>query len=270
MSSSNSFFESMAFKKVMAKVYGLGAAVVIVGALFKILHWKGADVMLMVGLLTEAFLFTISAFEPLHKETDWTLVYPELAGLEPKEKKAKGNNSGTVSQQLDKMLEEAKVGPELIQSLGNGLKSLNENVTNLKDLSSAAVATDEYTKNVQTAAASVSGISSSYAKAVDAIGGLVTASEGSKEYGVQIDRMTKNLSSLNAVYELEISESNNHLKSINEFVGNLSKVVTNLADTQSETENFRKEMGKLSSNLTALNNVYGNMLTAMNVSRASN
>lgn len=270
MSSSNSFFESMAFKKVMAKVYGLGAAVVIVGALFKILHWKGADVMLMVGLLTEAFLFTISAFEPLHKETDWTLVYPELAGLEPKEKKAKGNNSGTVSQQLDKMLEEAKVGPELIQSLGNGLKSLNENVTNLKDLSSAAVATDEYTKNVQTAAASVSGISSSYAKAVDAIGGLVTASEGSKEYGVQIDRMTKNLSSLNAVYELEISESNNHLKSINEFVGNLSKVVTNLADTQSETENFRKEMGKLSSNLTALNNVYGNMLTAMNVNRASN
>ena len=74
MSSSNSFFESMAFKKVMAKVYGLGAAVVIVGALFKILHWKGADLMLMVGLLTEAFLFTISAFEPLHKETDWTLV----------------------------------------------------------------------------------------------------------------------------------------------------------------------------------------------------
>ena len=168
------------------------------------------------------------------------------------------------------MLEEAKVGPELIQSLGNGLKSLNENVTNLKDLSTAAVATDEYTKSVQTAAASVNGISSSYAKAVDAIGGLVTASEGSKEYGVQIERMTKNLSSLNAVYELEITESNNHLKSINEFVGNLSKVVNNLADTQSETENFRKEMGKLSTNLTALNNVYGNMLAAMNVNRTAN
>jgi gliding motility-associated protein GldL len=269
MSSSNSFFESTAFKKVMAKVYGIGAAVVIVGALFKILHWKGADVMLMVGLLTEAFLFTISAFEPLHKETDWTLVYPELAGLDAKEKPSK-KASGTVSQQLDQMLEEAKVGPELIQSLGNGLKSLSENVTNLKDLSSAAVATDEYTKNVQTASASVSGISSSYAKAVDAIGGLVTASEGSKEYGVQIDRMTKNLSSLNAVYELEISESNNHLKSINEFVGNLSKVVNNLSETQSETENFRKEMTKLSTNLTSLNNVYGNMLAAMNVNRAAN
>jgi len=269
MSSSNSFFESTAFKKVMAKVYGIGAAVVIVGALFKILHWKGADVMLMVGLLTEAFLFTISAFEPLHKETDWTLVYPELAGLDAKENTSK-KASGTVSQQLDQMLEEAKVGPELIQSLGNGLKSLSENVSNLKDLSSAAVATDEYTKNVQTASASVSGISSSYSKAVDAIGGLVTASEGSKEYGMQIDRMTKNLSSLNAVYELEISESNNHLKSINEFVGNLSKVVTSLSDTQTETENFKKEMTKLSTNLTSLNNVYGNMLAAMNVNRAAN
>jgi gliding motility-associated protein GldL len=269
MSSSNSFFESTAFKKVMAKVYGIGAAVVIVGALFKILHWKGADIMLMVGLLTEAFLFTISAFEPLHKETDWTLVYPELAGLDAKENTSK-KASGTVSQQLDQMLEEAKVGPELIQSLGNGLKSLSENVSNLKDLSSAAVATDEYTKNVQTASASVSGISSSYSKAVDAIGGLVTASEGSKEYGMQIDRMTKNLSSLNAVYELEISESNNHLKSINEFVGNLSKVVTSLSDTQTETENFKKEMTKLSTNLTSLNNVYGNMLAAMNVNRAAN
>lgn len=270
MSSSNSFFESMAFKKVMAKVYGLGAAVVIVGALFKILHWKGADIMLMVGLLTEAFLFTISAFEPLHKETDWTLVYPELAGLEPKEKSSKKGAQGTVSQQLDKMLEEAKVGPELIQSLGNGLKSLSENVTNLKDLSTAAVATDEYTKSVQSAAASVNGISSSYAKAVDAIGGLVTASEGSKEYGMQIERMTKNLSSLNSVYELEIAESNNHLKSINEFVGNLSKVVNSLSETQSETENFKKEIGKLSTNLTALNNVYGNMLAAMNVNRGAN
>ncbi|MFN7311850.1 MAG: gliding motility protein GldL [Bacteroidota bacterium] len=269
MSGSNSFFESMAFKKVMAKVYGLGAAVVIVGALFKILHWPGADVMLMVGLLTEAFLFTISAFEPLHKEIDWTLVYPELAGLDTKQE-TNAAKKGTVSQQLDQMLEEAKVGPELIQSLGNGLKSLSENVNNLKDLSSAAVATDEYTKNVQTAAQSVSGISSSYSKAVDAISGLVTASEGSKEYGVQIDRMTKNLSSLNAVYELEIAESNNHLKSINEFVGNLSKVVNTLGDSHAEAENFRKEIGKLSNNLTSLNQVYGNMLAAMNVNRGSN
>jgi DNA repair ATPase RecN len=219
----------MAFKKGMAKVYGIGAAVVILGALFKIKHWPGADPMLIVGMGTEVLIFFISAFEPLHKEIDWSLVYPELAGIEdPNKKNSKAK--GTISQQLDKMLEEAKVGPDLINSLGNGLKSLSDNVNNLKDLSSAAVATEEYTKNVNQASNSVQG--------------------------------------LNSVYELEIAESNNHLKSINEFVGNLSKVVTALGDTREQAESFKGEIGKLSSNLQALNSVYGNMLAAMNVNAA--
>ncbi|MFN4973564.1 MAG: gliding motility protein GldL [Bacteroidota bacterium] len=266
MSSSNSFFESMAFKKIMAKVYGFGAAIVIVGALFKIMHWPGANPMLIIGLGTEAIIFAISAFEPLHKETDWSLVYPELAGIDSDEEKPKG----TISQQLDKMLEEAKVGPDLISSLGNGLKSLSDNVNDLKDLSTAAAATDQYTKNVEKASASVAGLSNSYEQALNAMSGMVTASEGSKEYANQIDKMTKNLASLNSVYELEIAESNNHLRSINEFVGNLSKVVTSLAETQNQAETFKTEIHKLSNNLTALNNVYGNMLAAMNVNAGRN
>ena len=268
MSSSSSFFESMAFKKIMAKVYGFGAAVVIVGALFKIMHWPGANPMLILGLGTEAMIFFISAFEPLHKETDWSLVYPELAGIDSDNDKNK--NKGTVSQQLDKMLEEAKVGPDLINSLGNGLKSLSENVNDLKDLSHAAAATDKYTKNVEQASTSLENLSGSYNKAYDAMTGLASASQGSKEYGEQIDKMTKNLASLNSVYELEIAESNNHLRSINEFVGNLSKVVNSLAETQDHTETFKNEMGKLSNNLSSLNNVYGNMLAAMNVNSSKN
>jgi gliding motility-associated protein GldL len=202
-----SIFESKGFKNFMAKVYGIGAAVVILGALFKIKHWPGADPMLILGMGTEVIIFVISAFEPPHKEYDWSLVYPEFAGIEEAStKKVKG--TGTVSQQLDKMLEEAKVGPELIGSLGTGLKSLSENVGNLKDLSSAAVATDEYTKNVNAASKSVLGLNSSFSQAVEAMGGMVSASEGSKEYGVQVEKMTKNLSQLNSVYELEIQESN--------------------------------------------------------------
>ncbi|MEI6507412.1 MAG: gliding motility protein GldL [Bacteroidota bacterium] len=259
---SQSFFETTAFKKIMSKIYGFGAAIVIVGALFKIEHWKGADTMLILGLGTEAFIFAISAFEPLHKEIDWTLVYPELAGID-------SENKGTISQQLDKMLEESKVGPELISSLGNGLKSLSDNVGNLKDLSAAAVATDNYTKNVQQATQSISGMNNSYAKALEAMNGMVGATEGSKEYGAQIDKMTKNLASLNSVYELEIKESNSHLKSINDFVGNLSKVVSTLSDTQGQAETYKTEISKLSKNLTALNSVYGNMLSAMNVNASS-
>ncbi|MDP1726677.1 MAG: gliding motility protein GldL [Bacteroidota bacterium] len=258
----NSFLESKGFKSFMAKAYGIGASVVIIGALFKILHWKGADIMLMLGLMTEAAIFFLSAFEPPHQEPDWTLVYPELAGLESKEKKG---NKGTITQQLDKMMEEARIGPDLISSLGNGMRTLSDNVSNMKDLSSAVVATDAYTKNVQQAAESLTGLNTTYSKATNAMDGLVSASEGSREYGQQIEKMTKNLSSLNSIYELEISESNNHLKSINEFVGGLSKVVTTLQDSNTNAEVFRGEMDKLSKNLTSLNNVYGNMLAAMNV-----
>ncbi len=258
----NSFLESKGFKSFMAKAYGIGASVVIIGALFKILHWKGADFMLMVGLMTEALIFFISAFEPPHQEPDWTLVYPELAGLEPKEKKA---NKGTITQQLDKMMEEAKIGPDLINSLGNGMRTLSENVSNMKDLSNAAVATDAYAKNVQQAADSLTGLNTTYSKAVNAMDGLVNASEGSREYGAQIEKMTKNLSSLNSIYELEISESNNHLKSINEFVGGLSKVVSTLSETSNNAEHFKGEMDRLNKNLSSLNGVYGNMLAAMNV-----
>lgn len=221
----NSFLESKGFKSFMGKAYGLGAAVVIVGALFKITHWKGADTMLTIGLLTEAAIFTVSAFEKPHQEPDWTLVYPELSGLDSKEPKKAAKSGLGLTQQLDKMLEDAKIGPDLINSLGNGFRSLNENVAGLKDMSSA----------------------------------------GSKEYAGQIERMTKNLASLNSVYELEITESNNHLKSINEFVGGLNKTVSTLNDSTKQAETFKVEMDKLSKNLSSLNGVYGNMLSAMTV-----
>ena len=121
---SKSVFESKKWKKFMGMAYGVGAAIVIVGALFKIMHWKGADAMLILGMGTEAVIFLISAFEPVHEELDWTLVYPELAGMEGDDRGSKkGANSGSVSQQLDKMLADAKIGPELIEGLGSGLRS---------------------------------------------------------------------------------------------------------------------------------------------------
>ncbi|MDX5320991.1 MAG: gliding motility protein GldL [Bacteroidota bacterium] len=200
------FFESKTGKKIMSMAYGLGAAVVIVGALFKIMHWPGANEMLIIGMGTEAVIFCISAFEPIHQEVDWTLVYPELAGMEPNEKKSK-ENKGTVSQQLDKMLEEAKVGPELISSLGTGLKSLSENVKGMSDISNAAVATNDYTDNVQKASKSLEGVSASYNKAMDAMNSLAEISTGTKEYQAQVEhissemkKLASNIASLNSVY----------------------------------------------------------------------
>src|SRR5680860_155040 len=96
-------FETKKGKTFMGLLYGLGASVVIIGALFKIMHWPFAGPMLVIGLSTEAVIFAFSAFEPQHLALDWTLVYPELAGLYDEE----GNTiekKGTVVEQLDTML----------------------------------------------------------------------------------------------------------------------------------------------------------------------
>lgn len=263
MSNKTGFFESKAGKKIMGMIYGLGAAVVIVGALFKITHWPGADLMLIVGLLTEAFIFAISAFEPPHQDIDWSLVYPELAGMETKDKKSKGS----ISQQLDKMLEDAKVSPELISSLGTNLKSLGDNVASMSDMTQVSVATSNYAENVQKASQSMVSVNDSYMKAVEAMNGLTSASSNSQEYAKQMENITKNLASLNQVYEMEIAESNIHLKTINSFVSNLSNVVNSLSETESTAKQITSEITTLGKNLSSLNSIYGNMLSAMNVSR---
>jgi gliding motility-associated protein GldL len=208
---SKSVFESKSFKKVMGMVYGLGGSVVIIGALFKILHWPGADFMLILGLGTEAAIFAISAFEPIHKEYDWSLVYPELAGMDPMEKKAVGTAKGSVSQQLDKMLEEAKIGPELISSLGSGLKSLSENVNEMASLSNATVATNQYTENIQKATKSLESIGTSSENISQSLtsfsGGLnnlvsnlSATGEQAGEFKTNLGKLNSNISNLNNIY----------------------------------------------------------------------
>lgn len=215
--SSKSFFQTKRWKTIMNFIYGIGAAVVIVGALFKILHWPGANLMLIIGLLTEAGIFCISAFEPIHQDIDWSLVYPELAGGESTEKKSKGTTAG-VSAQLDVMLSEANVGPDLIENLGSGLQSLSTNVKDMSSLSSAAVATEAYSTSASAAAQNMDNISKSTAMVAD---------------------------------------------SMSSFTGGLSSVLTNLQQTEASTTDFKGELDKLNKNLGNLNNIYGNMLSAM-------
>ena len=207
--SSNSVFESKGFKKVMSYIYGWGASIVIIGALFKIMHWPGANAMLIAGLGTEALIFFVSVFEPIHAEYDWSLVYPELAGMEPTEKKPK--NTGTISQQLDKMLAEAKVGPELIGSLGSGLQSLSDNVKEMATIGNATVATNEYTANIGKASKAIESISSSSNEISSSMasfaGGLTNmvnnlsaTANDSAEFKDNLGKLNKNLGSLNSVY----------------------------------------------------------------------
>ncbi len=161
---------SKAWKNFMAKLYGIGAAVVIIGALFKIQHWPGANAMLIVGLGTEAFIFFFSAFEPPHEDPDWSLVYPELAHGHGGDDEDEEDELPTltldddrpVTEQLDDMLEQAKIGPELIRSLGDGMRSLGEQASKLSEVSDAAVVTNEYVDSIKSATTRVGTLSESY------------------------------------------------------------------------------------------------------------
>jgi len=209
---SKSFFESKKWKTSMNFVYGFGAAIVIVGALFKILHWPGANAMLTIGLLTEAGIFVISAFEPVHMDPDWSLVYPELAGGEPTMKKEKSlSNGGSVSQQLDSLLSQAKIGPELIESLGNGLVSLSNNVKDMSSISNAAVATKEYAESATKAAHNMNEIANSSAVVSDSLGSFTSGLSGvlsniaateaaTGEFKDEMGRLNQNLNNLNSIY----------------------------------------------------------------------
>ncbi len=159
--------QSSGWKNFMAKLYGLGASVVIIGAMFKLMHWPGASLMIVVGLSTEAVIFFFSAFEPLHEELDWTLVYPELAGMtDPDEMEDLREDSlagrGVGLQKFDELFKDANIRPETVQSLSKGINSLSETTSNLADITAASLATKEYLNSMKSAAQAVQSISSSY------------------------------------------------------------------------------------------------------------
>jgi gliding motility-associated protein GldL len=253
--------KSVLWDKIMPMVYGIGAAIVIVGAMFKIMHWKGADIMLIIGLSTEAVIFFLSAFQPAAHEVDWTRVYPQLA-----DEYENRSDSGNVMQKLDDMLADANVTPATISNLGAGLQSLSETAGQMADLSHATVATNEYTDRVRTATSSLEQINTAYAATAEAITQMSNATVDAREYHQQVQNVTKNLGALNAVYEMELQDANNHLKSMNRFYGTLSAAMENMAEASKDTEQFKDEVGKLTGNLHSLNNIYGNMLNAMRAS----
>jgi gliding motility-associated protein GldL len=266
MSKKKGGFTVLLYKTIMPKVYGIGAAVVIIGALFKILHLSGADEMLMIGLSVEAGIFFLSAFEPPHAEVDWSKVYPELAEEyegPPAPSRVSNKPTASLTQQLDVSLEKAKIGPELLDSLGKGLNNLAESAKKMNTLSDAAVATNEYAKNVQTASKSLSEMNKSYDVAIKAVSAMSEASKDAGEYHSQVQKVTKNLAALNSVYEMELKDADSHVKNMNKFYESLTGAMNGLSKVGENTTKFTNELGKLTDNLTALNNVYGSMLTAM-------
>jgi gliding motility-associated protein GldL len=259
MASNSNSFKAKFYSNWMPKIYGIGAAVVILGAMFKILDWQFANLMIGVGLTTEAIIFFLSSFEPRAEEMDWSKIYPELADGAPK--KSKGGDD--VSAKLDDMLSKAKIGPELIESLGKGMQNLATSAEKMGNLSDAAVATNEYATNVKSAAKTLVDMNASYGKTAAALTEMSAASQDAKAYHTQVVNVTKNLTALNSVYEMELQDANSHVKTLNKFYSNMTSAMQGLTEAGKETEAFKNELAKLNQNVSSLNKVYGGMLSAM-------
>ena len=313
--------QSSGWKNFMAKLYGLGASVVIIGALFKIMHWPGAGAMLTVGLGTEAVIFFFSAFEPLHEEVDWTLVYPELAGItdddemENYKESVTSSRGNIVLEKFENLFEQSTLSPETLEKLGEGFAKLNNTANNLSDISEATAATQSFVSNFRNAAESLDGMTASYSENSEVLKTSITSlsstyqktasiiektgmeisqqveksgtdmavsyqklsesitgysgsvSDSGRNFSGHIEKMNKSLNELNALYELQLKETAEYVKGNEKLYSGLDSMLSNLNDSVVETKRYREEILKLSDNLTALNNIYGNMLSAMNYNK---
>lgn len=190
--------------------YGIGASIVILGALFKIMHWPYGNELLIAGLLAEAVVFFVSAFEPIDDELDWSLVYPELStGLSVgKKSKAVAENpedaQGLLSKKLDEMLKDARLDSNLMSSLGDSIRSFEGAAKEMQPTADAMNATKKYSQEMSLAAAQMESLNSLYKVQVESASRQANINEevaqNADQLKQQMQAMTTNLSSLNGVY----------------------------------------------------------------------
>ncbi len=209
--------QSRSNKKFFNMAYGLGASIVILGALFKILHWQlgplTGGLLLAVGLITEAIIFAVSAFEPVDDDLDWSLVYPELAGRSGKGKDEPQDAEGILSKKLDEMLKDAKIDSELMTSLGDGIRNFEGAVKSMAPTTEAMNSTKKYSEEMALAAAQMESLNSLYKVQVESTSRQTEVNErvveNAEQLKDQMEHLTSNLSSLNSVYGGMLSAMNN-------------------------------------------------------------
>ena len=251
--------------------YSIGAAVVIIGAMGKIMHYDWAGIMLPIGLGTEAVIFVIYALQSYLRPTveyNWERVYPELSNDFKGELPTRSTQSSApaglgLTAKMDDMLANAKITPDIFDGLKSSFQNLSTSVYNMGDLANTTVATNEFTSKVKDAAGKVGEMGNSIHAATSSIMSMGDATKDAQEYRNQFQKIAQNMGALNAVYEIELQDTNRHLKSMNSFYGNLSSAMSDMQEASRDTQQFKAELNKLTNNLASLNNVYGSMLSAM-------
>lgn len=237
--------------KIVDVFVSIAAAIVIWGALRKILHASDADMWLKIGLTTEALVFLVYGVLYLR--------YPAVADSSHREETIVDTPTGA----LDKALMDADITPANLNRLGENFKKLNTTIGNMNEITDVVAATGDYTQKTKEVTSALSQVKDAYVNAANSVGAFNTAGESARQFHDQIQVLTKNLSSLNTIYELELQESNNHLKALNGFYGKLAETATVMTNSAEDAKRVQAEIGGLANNLGKLNSIYGNMLSAM-------
>ena len=273
MSGKGNWLASKRGKTALKWFFGWGAAIVILGALFKIQHYKGSDIMLPVGLILEAVIFVVMIFVPDHPEYDWDRVHPILSpDLTPEQLHemiengtgVAGGGGGSNADAVVKQLQNAGINDDLLANLKDGMTKLADNAKSLGTVSTAAAATEDYVKSLNSASKNLNDLTTQYSESAKAIAGI--AGDGQGNFGAEMQKLGENLSALNNVYELQLKSSQDYLSSLNSMSSlqdSIKNIMSDLASSAKDTQVYRENMALLSQNLTDLNNVYGNMLRAM-------
>jgi gliding motility-associated protein GldL len=232
-----------------------GAAVIIFAAWAKLTHKSFADTMLTVGMWTETGIFLVYALiewiKPKHHEED-----DEQAG----ELAVAGNPA---LKSMDKMLQEADITPVNLKRLGEGFQKLGTTVSGISDVSDVVKSTSDFSAKTKEATTAIGSMATAFNNSASTMASFNNASESAKGFHEQVQVLTKNLGSLNTIYELELKESNNHLKALNGFYGQMAQASQAMMSSVDDAQKAKEQIGALATNLGKLNAVYGNMLNAM-------
>ena len=335
------FIRSKYYKKFMARLYGWGASVVILGALFKINHYPGADLMLVFGLGMEAVIFFFSAFEKPSVDPDWSMVYPELKPFYHGDGIGKKSDSIRPTKELDNLLKNADIDQQLIDRLGEGLEKLSDSTSKMSDVADAALASNDYAENIILASNSATELNSAYQKTSQSLlhdadanldhgekvreatekvtelsdsyeeankvlkndisatevfsNNIRMAGESAKDladnykestekitksadaldfsniegtsYNEQLKKIADTLSSLNQLYELQLQSSSQQVESSSKLHSTMNNYLTNMTESADKMIEYKHNMDQLNEKMAALNEVYANMLNAMNVKK---
>jgi len=270
MNGMETLVQSKAFKKTMDKLYGFGASIVVLGALFKLEHWQGADYMLTAGLVTEAVIFFFYAFnsetEPEHVNAEIIenpqVRYDSITSFQANQQPAALGGEGVFAlSNFDRMLVDANITPRMLQELGVGMRKLGEATSSMNSMGNISLVSKSYIKTMTSADESLSKLSRTYEDTISKItsktifkfksiaNSLSVVEEEAMVYQRTMKTLNRNLSDLSTVYMLQKREAAGYLN--------------DMAETAADTKRYHEEIRKLNENLSALNNVYGGMLNAM-------